>query len=151
MDLDVKQAARATAGESGRSRLDRQELGCRCLIVFVDCSRSVFAVPVVLAAGAGGPPGTEYSCTRVHVFSDVSANQFAITTQSFDPRRLEVEIETPRGVSHTFSPVKSEFAFDKLVLKDFVAKFKYTSLWQTSQYQSRRWAGDGSDADLGTD
>ena len=41
-------------------------------------------------------------------------------SQSFDPRRLEVEIETPRGVSHTFSPVKSEFAFDKLVLKDFV-------------------------------
>ena len=29
---------------------------------------------------------------------------------------MEVEIETPRGVSHTFSPVKSEFAFDKLVL-----------------------------------
>ena len=26
------------------------------------------------------------------------------------------EIETPRGVSHTFSPLKSEFAFGKLVL-----------------------------------
>ena len=35
--------------------------------------------------------------------------------QSFDPRCLEVEIETPRGVSDTFSPLKSEFAFDKLV------------------------------------
>jgi hypothetical protein len=32
---------------------------------------------------------------------------------------LEVEIETPRGVSHTFSPLKSEFAFDKLVLNKF--------------------------------
>eukprot|EP01043_Picozoa_sp_COSAG02_P049595 COSAG02_NODE_4997_length_4735_cov_5.701035_3_plen_92_part_00 len=50
-------------------------------------------------------------------------------------------IETPRGVSNTFSPLKSEFAFDKLVLTDFLAGSKYTSLWQTTQYQSRRWAG----------
>ncbi len=48
----------------------------------------------------------------------------------------------PGGLDENgLSPVKSEFAFDKLVLKDFVAKFKYTRLWQTSQYQSRRWAG----------
>ena len=31
------------------------------------------------------------------------------------------EIETPRGVSHTFSPVKSEFAFDKLVFIQYIS------------------------------
>jgi hypothetical protein len=49
-------------------RADGQELGCRCLIVFVDCSRSVLCVP------PHGPPGTRV-LDLVHVFSDVSANQ----------------------------------------------------------------------------
>ena len=30
----------------------------------------------------------------------------------------------PQGVSYTFSPLKSEFAFDKLVLNNFVASYK---------------------------
>ena len=83
--------------------------------------------------------GTWY-CTGNWYNSLINAVRYT-PDQSFDPRCLEVEIETPRGVSYTFSPLKSEFAFDKLVLNNFVASYKYTSLWQTSQYQSRRWAG----------
>ena len=47
----------------------------------------------------------------------------------------------PRGVSHTISPLKSEFAFYKLVLIPFIQKSKYTSLYATTQYQPEGWTG----------
>ena len=45
------------------------------------------------------------------------------------------EIETPRGVSHTFSPVKSEFAFDKLAFIDDHIYVKINEFVAKSQYQ----------------
>ena len=48
-------------------------------------------------------------------------------------------IQSPRENGYRYISFISK---DKLVLNNCVASYKYTSLWQTSQYQSRRWAGE---------
>ena len=69
---------------------------------------------------------------HTHIRCALRTKTTVVLSQSFVPCFWEVfdEIETPQGGLHTFSPVKSEFAFNKLVFKLIVGSFIYTSLWQ---------------------